>query len=360
MPKLLIDFLPEELSELFVGMGLQKYRARQVYEWVMKGVDEFSGMKNLPKDLREKLADTPEITIGIPKIKKKLVSEIDGTRKYIMEFYDGNIIESVLMVYNHGITACISSQVGCRMGCAFCASEDAGFVRNLSGGEMLGQVIAMQNDAGERISGVVVMGVGEPLDNYEEFLRFIKLVNCPEGLNIGQRHITVSTCGIIPKIEALSDENLQITLAISLHSSDNSKRKEIMPVNRKYNIEDVLTACRNYIAKTKRRITFEYALIKGFNDSEADAAALAGLLKGLMCHVNLIPVNTVKGKDFRRSGIEIARAFESVLKRKGIETTVRRELGMDINAACGQLRKEQLGEQLTIKGRIVKVLKFIV
>lgn len=335
---LLIDLLPDELEKVFIEKGIPKFRAKQIFDWLNKGADHFRDMKNIPNDLLNRLSE--DYHIGIPAIAGRLESELDATRKYVMRFYDGSNVECVAMKYKYGISACISSQVGCKMGCRFCASTYSDFVRDLSAGEMLGQVLAVQKDLGERVANVVVMGVGEPLDNYKEVIRFIKLINDPKGLNIGQRHITISTCGIVPKIDALAEENFQVTLAVSLHSSENTERSNIMPINRKYNIEEVILACKRYIEKTKRRITFEYALIKGVNDSKKDAEKLAKLLRGMMCHVNLIPVNQVKEAGYAKSEREAVNAFVRELENRRIEVTVRRELGGDISAACGQLRRD--------------------
>ena len=272
-------------------------------------------------------------------------SNIDGTKKLLLAFRDGNLIESVIMKYKHGNSICISTQVGCRMGCKFCASTIEGRVRNLTAGEILSQIMVAQHLIQERISNVVLMGSGEPLDNYDNVMKFLEIVNAEYGLNIGQRHITLSTCGIVPKIYELADKELSITLAISLHAFSDEKRREIMPIANKYSIKEILEACRYYINKTTRRITFEYSLVKDVNDSIEDAKSLGKLLKGLLCHVNLIPVNEVKENSFKRSSQKTIENFEETLKNHGIEVTVRREMGSDINAACGQLRRSYMKTQ---------------
>ena len=341
--KNLKDFTLEELNEFLKEMGEPNFRAKQVFEWLYRGVSSFDEMSNLSKTLREKLQAAA--TVGNIQIAQKLVSKIDGTRKYLLKLDDGNFIESVLMKYKHGYTICISSQVGCRMGCAFCASTRNGRVRNLTAGEIIGQVLAVQGDLKERISNIVMMGIGEPLDNYGNVLKFLENINHPNGLNIGQRHISLSTCGIVPKIKDLADRDLQITLSISLHAVTNAARTKIMPVNKKYPIETLLDACRYYIRKTNRRISFEYTLISGVNDSIADAEALAALLHGMLCHVNLIPVNTVKETGFTKSSPARIERFRQKLEKSGIPATVRREMGADINAACGQLRNNAADAQ---------------
>lgn len=293
-------------------------------------------MSNLSKDLRGKLSE--HSVIYALDVKKKLVSQIDGTIKYLMELHDGSLIECVLMEYKHGVSICISSQVGCRMGCSFCASTGADFIRNLSSGEMLGQILAATKDSGKKIGHIVIMGVGEPMDNYDNLIRFLKLVNHPEGINIGMRNISVSTCGLVPQILQLADEKLQFTLSISLHAPNNDIRASMMPVTKKYDIDKLIEACKIYTRKTGRRITFEYAMVDNVNDLEEHAAELAKKLKGMLCHVNLIPVNKVSDRPYQRSKKERIERFSAILRKYGIETTVRRELGSDINAACGQLR----------------------
>lgn len=328
-----------ELEELILNLGEPKFRAKQIYEWLYRGIESFDEMLNIPKGLRKKLEDN--CSIGGAKICEKFVSRIDETRKYLLELSDGNLIEAVLMKYEYGYTICISSQVGCRMGCKFCASTIGGKERDLLPGELIGQIICVQKDLGQRISNVVMMGIGEPFDNFDNVVKFIELVNAPEGLNIGQRHISISTCGVVPKIRELAELKLQITLLISLHAPDDKKRSEIMPINKKYPISELLSACDYYINKTGRRISFEYTLISGVNDSTAEADMLAGLLGGRLCHVNLIPVNQVEETGFKKSGRSGVDAFRARLEMRGIAATVRREMGSDINAACGQLRRQK-------------------
>jgi len=340
----LLDLSLEELQDLFAEMNSEKFRAKQVFQWLHKGIEHVDDMTNISKQLRNQLLEKAEIKKI--KIVKRFISQLDGTVKYLFELQDGNIIESVLMRYKHGLTVCISSQVGCRMGCKFCASTGVGYIRNLSAGEMLDQVLTIQKDAGERISNIVIMGIGEPLDNYDNLIRFLKLVNHPDGINIGLRHISVSTCGVVPKIIELSRENLPITLSISLHAANDKTRSEIMPVNNKYSIDKLIEACKIYTQATKRRITFEYALISEVNDKPEQAKELAKLLKGMLCHVNLIPVNTVKGTGYVKSKRERIDKFKSILEGYGIETTVRRELGSDINASCGQLRRDVVSNSI--------------
>ncbi|WP_294350761.1 23S rRNA (adenine(2503)-C(2))-methyltransferase RlmN [uncultured Clostridium sp.] len=341
--KNILDYTLEELQNWMKENGESAFRAKQVFSWIYKDVWNFGNMKNLPKSLKEKLDNN--FYIGVPKVEELYESKIDGTKKMLLAFNDGNLIESVIMKYKHGNSICISTQVGCRMGCKFCASTLNGRVRNLTAGEILAQILVGQNLIGERISNVVLMGSGEPLDNYDNVLKFLELVNAEYGLNIGQRHITLSTCGIVPNIYDLADRELSITLAISLHAFSDEKRRAIMPIANKYSIKEILDACRYYIEKTNRRITFEYSLVKDVNDSEEDAKALGGLLKGLLCHVNLIPVNEIKENSFKRSSEKTISIFEDTLKKLGLEVTVRREMGSDINAACGQLRRSYIEKQ---------------
>ncbi len=336
MKKNLKDYTLPEMSEQLREWGEPAFRAKQIFEWLYRGVSSVEEMTNIPKTLREKLKETA--TIGSVQVAQKLVSNIDGTRKYLLKLEDGNLIESVLMKYQHGYTICISSQVGCRMGCAFCASTKGGKLRDLTAGEIIGQVMAVQQDLGERISNIVMMGIGEPLDNYENVLRFLENVTHPDGLNIGQRHISLSTCGIVPKIRDLAEHKLQITLSVSLHAANDEARSAIMPVNRKYPIAQLLDACDYYIQKTNRRISFEYTLIDGVNDRSSNADELIALLKGRLCHVNLIPVNAVKENSFSKTPPKRVEQFRQRLEHAGIPATVRREMGADINAACGQLR----------------------
>lgn len=336
---------PEELQKEMESIGEAKFRAKQIFRWLhVKYAENFEEMTDLSENLRNKLNDN--YIIGGVKIVRKLVSKEDNTTKYLFELENNYIIESVFMQYSYGNTVCISTQAGCRMGCTFCASTLDGVEKSLTPAEMLAQIYAIEKDKGEKVSGVVLMGSGEPLDNYENVLKFIKLINYKDGKNMGQRHITLSTCGLIDKMYELADEQLQITLAVSLHAPNDEIRNRIMPISRAYPMEKLLEACRHYAEKTKRRITFEYALIKGVNDSAENARELASRLKGLLCHVNLIPVNDVKERNYVRSTNESIKKFEEILVSRNIETTVRRKLGSDIDAACGQLRKRYKDEQI--------------
>ena len=328
-----------ELENYIESIGDKKFRAAQLYQWFHeKLVTDYEQCTNISKELRGKLeADT--ILTALKPIKVQ-VSKIDGTAKYLFELWDGNLIESVLMKYHHGNSVCISSQVGCRMGCRFCASTLDGCVRNLTPSEMLDQIYQIGKDIGERISNVVVMGTGEPLDNYDNLLKFIELLTDENGLHISQRNLTVSTCGIVPRIRELADQKLSITLALSLHASSQKKRLELMPVANKYEIHEVIDACRYYFEKTGRRVTFEYSLVGGVNDSDRDAKELTDLIHDMNCHVNLIPVNPIKERDYVQSNAEVIEAFKEKLERNGITVTVRRELGRDIDGACGQLRRK--------------------
>lgn len=338
----LLSLLPEELETLLSDAGQPRYRAKQIFDWCRRGTP-IPEMSNLPAALREYLSVHCEWRL--PTVEVRQVSRLDGTVKYLFRLLDGNCVESVLMHYRHGTTLCISSEVGCPMGCKFCASTIGGKVRDLTPSEMLGQVIAAGNDAGERIDGVVLMGIGEPLDNYDNVLKFLRLAGHPDGLNIGYRHISLSTCGIVPRIYDLAREDLPITLSVSLHAPTDEARSAIMPINRKYPIAELLRACRDYFMATGRRISFEYTLIAGKNDSVSDARALGTLLRRhlgeMPIHVNLIRVNEVKETGFRHGSAEEANAFAEVLGGMGIVATVRRRLGADIDAACGQLRKKQ-------------------
>lgn len=331
----------EELEAVVLNYGESKFRAKQLFEWFHKKmVWDYNQMSNLSLKLREALKiDYPVMPL---KIVEKYTSQIDGTIKYLFELSDSHIIESVLMRYKHGNSICISSQVGCRMGCKFCASTLEGRVRNLLPAEMLGQIYAAMEDTGERISNIVIMGSGEPLEELDITLKFIELINHPLGQNIGQRHITVSTCGLVPEMKRLADHKLQINLALSLHATTDEKRKEIMPIASKYSVAEVLGACDYFIEKTNRRITFEYALIQSKNDREEDAISLGKLLRGRLCHVNLIPVNKIEERDFEKSSGNHIDHFISILERYGIPTTLRRTLGADIDAACGQLRRRYI------------------
>lgn len=336
----LTDFSIDELEEFVQGMGEKKFRAKQIFEWISKGVMDFDEMTNLSCDLREKLKKSSYICKL--EIVEKLQSKIDETAKYLLKLPDGNIIESVLMKYKHGYSICISSQVGCRMGCKFCASTGIGFIRNLTPGEILAEVLVVQKDLGKRISNIVMMGIGEPFDNYDNVIKFLRLVNDKNGLNIGYRHISISTCGVVPKILELAKINMQVTLSISLHAALDSVREGMMPINKKYKIEQLIDACKTYIKMTNRRITFEYALVDGVNDTDKDALNLVKLIRGMLCHVNLIPVNEIDSNDYRQSKKNAVERFKNILLSKGINATVRRELGSDIKAACGQLRRSKL------------------
>lgn len=326
------------LKEYVLGIGENAFRARQIFKWIHSGVQSADEMTNLPKTLREKLKS--DFEIFLPQVYEKRVSAVDKTVKYLMRLSDGNIIESVVMDYHHGKSICVSSQVGCRMGCSFCASTLGGLVRNLSPFEIEGQVLSASRDIGERISNIVIMGIGEPLDNYENVVTFLKNVNDERGLNIGMRHITLSTCGIPDKIRQLALTVPEVNLALSLHAPTDEKRRAIMPVARRFSIEEVMGACDFYFEKTHRRVTFEYALVRGKNSSAGDAALLAALLRGKNCHVNVIPVNPVAERGNVRTTPKETKAFLDFLKNNGINATLRRELGPDINASCGQLRNE--------------------
>ena len=331
----------EEITRFLRDLGEPAFRGKQVFTWLHKGVRSFDKMSNLSKALREKLK--AQCTITVPTVARKQVSRVDGTIKYLWRLSDGNCIETVLMQYRHGNTVCISSQVGCRMGCAFCASTVAGKVRDLTAGEMLDQVLFTQLDAGREISNIVLMGIGEPLDNRENVLRFLELVNHPDGLHIGMRHISLSTCGVVPGIDWLADLGLQITLSVSLHAPDSETRSKIMPVNRAYDVEELFAACHRYFKKTGRRISFEYAMIDGVNDHDWQADLIAKKLKGMPGHVNMIPLNDVVESPFKPSR-RIA-AFQKRLESHGITATVRRSLGGDIDASCGQLRRKAMEEK---------------
>lgn len=332
-----------ELTEFVASIGEKAFRAKQLYQWLhVKQVYAFADMTNLSKAFREKLDEVSFITDL--KQEQVQISQIDGTRKYLFLLEDGNVIESVLMRYKHGNSVCISSQVGCRMGCRFCASTLDGLVRGLRPSEMIDQIYKIGQDIGERISNVVVMGTGEPMDNYDNLLKFIMLLTDENGLNISQRNLTVSTCGIVPRMRQLADEKLSITLALSLHASNQKKRLELMPVANKYDIHDVIDACKYYFDQTGRRVTFEYSLVGGVNDTDEDARELSQLIHGMNCHVNLIPVNPIKERDYVQSNAAVIAAFKNKLEKNGINVTVRREMGRDIDGACGQLRKRYINE----------------
>ena len=329
-----------ELLQMFKDTNYPNYRVEQIYSWLVKGVCSFDEMLNIPKSMRNELSE--KFYIANTKISRKLTSKLDGTIKYLFELNDGEFIESVLMKYNHGYTICISTQVGCKMGCSFCATGKTGFSRNLTASEMLAQIQSAQIDNKIRISNVVLMGMGEPLDNYDNVIKFLRLVSSDEHLNIGMRHISLSTCGIINKIYDLAKENLQLTLSISLHAPSDQIRNTLMPINRKFNIDELLKACKFYIDKTKRRISFEYTMISGVNDTKECAIELAHKLSGLLCHVNLIPVNSVDfiNENYQKSSRESLEKFMNILSKYGVNATVRRTLGADINASCGQLKRK--------------------
>ena len=331
----------EELQEEMLAIGEKGFRSRQIYSWIHeKLVDDFEEMTNLPKTLRQTLEAAYEIRRV--EMEKRQISKIDGTNKFLFCLKDGNMVESVLMKYKHGNSVCISSQVGCRMGCRFCASTLDGLERNLTPSEMLRQVYQIQKITGERVSNIVIMGTGEPLDNYDNFLKFIHMVSDEHGLNISQRNITASTCGIVPNIRRLAEEKLQITLALSLHGSNQEKRRSLMPVANKYELHEVLEACDYYFEKTGRRITFEYSLVHGVNDTPEDAKELMGILKDRNCHLNLIPVNPIKERNYEKPDKKSAENFKNKLEKNGINVTIRREMGSDIDGACGQLRRKTM------------------
>ena len=334
------DYSIEKLKEELININEKPYRAEQIYKWIYEErVSNFDDMTNISRDLREKLKET--FTITEFKIQKKQIAS-DGTKKYLFDVLDKNAIETVLMKYHHGYSICVSSQIGCKMGCKFCASTGIPFIRNLSSGEIIEQIMAVERDEHIKISNVVFMGIGEPLDNYENVVNAIRIINNPKALNIGARHISISTSGIVPKIYKLAEENIQCTLSISLHATTNEQRSKMMPVNNTYNIEELLKACKDYIEKTNRRISFEYALAKENNDNLEDAKRLTKLLKGMLCHVNLIPINKIENGEFTKSSNENIIKFRDYLNSHGIVATIRRELGSDIDAACGQLRRKTL------------------
>ncbi len=332
-----------EMTQLFKEMGQPAFRAKQVYTWLHKGVRGYDEMTNLPKALREQLAK--DYPFYAPQVVRKQESQRDGTIKYLWQLSDGNCVETVLMRYRYGNTVCISTEVGCRMGCAFCASTLGGLVRRLEPFEMLDQVLFTQVDSGQPISHIVLMGIGEPLDNFDNVMRFLELVNSPEGMHISMRHISLSTCGLVPKIDELAKRNLQLTLSVSLHAPNDAVRNTIMPVNKAYPSQELLDACRRYYAATSRRISFEYAMINGVNDRPEDARELLRRMKGLPCHFNLIPLNHVEESPLKPSTREAVAAFQKTLEDGGIPATVRRTLGGDIDASCGQLRRKFTKEQ---------------
>ncbi len=334
----------EQLTEELLNIGEKKFRAKQIYSWIHeKLVDSFDEMTNLSKDLREKLK--ANYTLNSLEAVAVQTSKIDGTQKYLFRLHDGHVVESVLMRYHHGNSVCISSQVGCLMGCRFCASTIGGKVRDLTASEMLGQIYKIQKLSEERVHNVVVMGTGEPLDNYDNLVQFIKMLTDENGLNISQRNLTVSTCGIVPKIRQLAEEKFQMTLALSLHATTQEKRKQLMPIANKYDLKEVLDACHYYYEQTGRRITFEYSLVGGVNDTKQDAEELTKLIGKFPCHVNLIPVNPIKERDFVQPNKQECQAFRNKLEKNGINVTIRREMGRDIDGACGQLRKSYLDQE---------------
>ena len=334
----ILNFTLEELQGWMKENKESAFRAKQVFSWIYKDVWNFDDMKNIPGTLKEKLKES--FIIDIPKIVEVYESNVDDTKKLLLSMQDNNLIECVLMKYKHGNSICVSTQVGCRMGCRFCASTLEGLIRNLEPWEIIDQILKIQEDIGKRVSNLVLMGSGEPLDNFENTKKFLRIVNDKNGLNIGYRHITLSTCGIAPKMRELADLEIPINLALSLHSPYDEKRKEIMPIANAYPIKDILDACKYYIKKTNRRVTIEYSLIKGVNDSEKEAQELIRLLKGMLCHVNLIPVNNVEERDFKRPDKSHIYRFRDILEKNNIPATVRISMGSDIGGACGQLRRK--------------------
>ena len=333
----------EELKAAMSEINEKPFRAKQIYQWLhVKLVNHFDEMTNLSKDLREKLEEHFVIYSG--KVVDRRISKNDETSKFLFQLHDNTVIESVLMKYKHGNSVCVSSQVGCRMGCRFCASTIGGLERNLEVSEVLDQIYQIQRITGERVSNVVVMGSGEPMDNYDNIVKFVRMLSDENGLNISQRNITVSTCGLVDKIRELAKEKLQITLAISLHAPNDIIRKELMPIANRWTIHEVIEACHEYYDATSRRITFEYSLVKGVNDSEENAKELVRTVRGLNCHVNLIPVNPIKERDFTHSDVDFIQKFKNILEKYRINVTIRREMGTDIDAACGQLRKSYIDQ----------------
>ncbi len=332
-----------ELTNEMNALGLPAYRAEQIFKWLHeKAVQSFDEMLNIPKNIRKSLTELYYISVAT--IEKKQISCYDGTIKYLFRLYDGEFIESVLMDYHHGYTICISTQVGCKMGCTFCATGKSGFSRNLTPSEMLAQIQSAQKDNNIRISNIVLMGMGEPLDNFDNVIKFLSLVSFDKGINIGMRHITLSTCGVVPKMYELAKLKLQITLSVSLHAPNDEIRSRTMPINNKYNVNELIKACRDYVKVTNRRITFEYAMIDGVNDSDECAEELAHLVKGMLCHINLIPVNSVNGTAYQKSKKKRLVEFSNILEKNGVTATIRRTLGSDIDASCGQLRRKKLDE----------------
>lgn len=342
------SMLPEELERYVTALGEPRFRAKQIFLWLAKGAESFEEMSNLSKGLREKLSS--DSYINTLKLLKKQVSTVDGTVKYLWELRDGNAVETVVMRYKHGNTVCISSQVGCRQGCAFCASTIGGLVRNLTASEMLDEVMYSEKDSGEKISNIVIMGIGEPLDNYDNVIKFLRLVNHPDGMNIGMRHISLSTCGLTERFADLAKEDLQLTLAVSLHAPDDETRSRLLPANRGRGVTSVIGACEEYYKMTGRRVTFEYAMIDMVNDSPGQAGQLAALAKRVGAHINLIPLNHVEEREFKPSTPERMRVFCRVLDEKGVNYTIRRKLGGDVDASCGQLRRKR--ELVKTDGRL--------
>ena len=345
--KNLRDLEINDLKKLLEEMGEKPFRAKQIYTWLHQNlVEHYDEMTNISKGLRDRLS--AEYSVGLPETVEVLTSKIDGTKKFIFRMQDGHVIESVWMEYQHGHSVCISSQVGCRMGCKFCASTLDGLARNLTSGEMLGQIYQIQRTTGARVDNIVIMGSGEPLDNYDEFTRFIRMISDENGLHISRRNITISTCGLVPKIRQLADENYGITLALSLHAPNDETRKTLMPIANKYSLSEIMPAIEYYFEKTGRRVTFEYSVVEGVNDNKAEAMELVKLIRSmknggkLQCHVNLIPVNPIKERDWKRPDRSKVEAFQHILERNGIAATIRREMGSDISGSCGQLRRDYL------------------
>ena len=339
----ILSLLPEELEAELAALGQPRFRAGQVFQWLSRGVRSFEGMTNLSKELREQLES--RFYLYEPKVLSKQVSAMDGTVKYLWELSDGNAVETVVMSYKHGNTVCVSSQVGCRQGCAFCASTIGGLVRNLRASEILDEVLFSELDSGKKISNIVLMGIGEPLDNFDNVMRFLELVNHPKGMNIGMRHISLSTCGLIERFEELAERDLQLTLSVSLHAPDDETRSRIMPANHGRGVEKLIGACKTYYEKTGRRISFEYAMIDGVNDSPEQARLLAGHARAVSAHVNLIPLNHVEERQFQPSTPEHSKRFIKILEDSGVNVTVRRRLGSDVDASCGQLRRKMQKSQ---------------
>ncbi len=331
-----------EIEEFVISNNYPKFRAKQIKQWLSKGVKSFEEMKNIPKDIIESLKTSCYISVA--NIEKKLVSRYDKTVKYLFSFNDGECVESVVMSYKHGYSICISTQVGCKMGCTFCATGKSGFSRSLTASEMIAQIESAQNDLDIRISNIVLMGMGEPLDNFDNVVKFIELVSSDDNLNIGTRHITLSTCGLVPEIYKLAEKRFGITLSVSLHAPNDEIRQKTMPIARRYSMQELLKACKDYFKITGRRVSFEYSMISGVNDSDENARELANRLSGMSCHVNLIPVNTVEGTGYIKSNIKRQQSFIDILAEKNITATVRRTLGSDINASCGQLKRNHLNE----------------